>query len=99
MIRRQKLGNTYTKSPSDNVRSWFVINLSKICFTIFISIAYLIVLYVIIGVVRFLGTEVAGVWEDVDYRDIYAGPYGIFFKIVGIVFIIVYVFRDRPRKR
>ena len=99
MIRRQRLGNTYTKSPVDNVRAWFVVNLSKIVFTIFISVIYLIVLYVMIGVVIFLGVNVAVIWEDVNCADVYAGPYGLFFKIVGIVGIIVYVFRDRPRKR
>lgn len=99
MIRRRKLGNTYTKSPFDNVKSWFVVNLSKIFFTIFIGIMYLIILYVIIGVVVFLGKEVATVWEDVIAKDVYDGPYGIFFKIIGLVAIIVYVFRDKPRKR
>lgn len=99
MIRRRKLGTTYTKSPFDNLRSWFVVNLSKIFFTIFICIMYMIVLYVIIGVIIFLGQEVAQVWEDVVTKDVYVGPYGIFFKLVGSVAIMIYVFRDRPRKR
>ena len=101
MIRRRKLGNTYTKSPANNVKAWFMINLNKIFFTIFISLCYMAVLWVMIKIVVFLGVHVAEVWEEgaINVNDVYAGPYGIFFKIIGIIAILVYVFRDRPRKR
>ena len=101
MIRRRRLGNTYTKSPANNVKAWLMINLNKIVFTIFISLCYMAVLWVMIKIVVFLGVNVAEVWEegDISVNDVYAGPYGIFFKIIGIIAILVYVFRDRPRKR
>lgn len=99
MIRRQKLGTTYTKSPADNTREWFVVNLSKILFTIFITVIYLFILYVMMGVVMFIGVEAAGVWEDVSYKDVYNGPVGILLKIIGFIFILMYVFNDKPSKR
>lgn len=99
MIRRKRLGTTYTKSPSDNTKAWFMANLNKIFFTFFISLCYLGLLWVAIKIVVFLAVNVAEVWEDVNVNDIYAGPYGMFFKIIGIVGIIVYVFKDKPRRR
>lgn len=99
MIRRKRLGTTYTKSPADNTKSWLMANLNKIVFTFFISLCYLGLLWVAIKIVIFLAVNVAEVWEDVNVNDIYAGPYGMFFKIVGIVAIIIYVFKDKPRRR
>lgn len=101
MIKRRKIGNTYTKSPSKGVKAWFMINLNKIFFSIFIGICYLGILWLMIKIVIFLGVNVAEVWEegDVVVDDVYAGPYGMFFKIIGLVGIIFYVFRDRPIKR
>ena len=96
IIRRKKLGTTYTKSPVDNLKAWLMINLGKIIFTIFISICYLGLLYVGIGVVRFLGTEVAGVFDKTNYTtaDFYQGPYGLLLKVVGLIGIVLYVFKD-----
>ena len=99
MIRRKRLGTTYTRSPADETRAWIVANLNKIVFTFFISLCYLGLLYVGIKIVIFLAVNVGEVWAEVDAGDVYAGPYGIFFKIIGIVGIIFYVFKDKPRKR
>ncbi len=96
IIRRQKLGTTYTKSPVDNTKTWMMINLGKIIFTFFATIAYLIILYIGIGIVGFLGTEVASVWEDGEFSspEIYQSPLGTLLKVVGVICLILYVFRD-----
>ncbi|MBN1864737.1 MAG: hypothetical protein JW808_07545 [Victivallales bacterium] len=99
MIRRQRLGTTYTKSPADNTRMWIVVNLNKIVFSVIICLCYMLLLFIAIKIVIFLAVNVGEVWSEVDAGDIYAGPYGIFFKIIGIVSIIFYVFKDKPRKR
>ena len=99
LIKRQRLGTTYTKSPAQNVQAWFAVNLGKIFFTIFIMVSYLIVLYVVVGVVIFIAQEVGDTWHDVNYNEAYTGPYGLLMKVIGFVLIILYVFKDRPAKR
>ena len=96
IIRRQKLGTTYTKSPADNVKTWMMINLGKIIFTFFATIAYLIILYIGIGIVGFLGTEVATVWEDGEFNspEVYQSALGTLLKVVGVILLILYIFRD-----
>lgn len=96
MPRRKKLGTTYTKSPADNVKTWSMINLGKIFFAIFMSILYLFLLGVGIAIVGFLGTNVATVWEPDEFitMEIYQGPIGIILQVVGIIFVLLYVFRD-----
>jgi hypothetical protein len=75
-------------------------NISKLFFAVFISIAYLGILYVAIGVVRFLGTEIAEVWDrEITVLEIYNNPYCIPLKIGGILFVIIYVFRDKMTNR
>ena len=99
LIKRQRLGTTYTKSPAQNVQTWLAVNLGNIFFTIFIMIAYLIVLYVIIMVLVFIAQEVGNTWHDINYNEAYTGPYGLLLKVIGFVLIILYVFKDRPAKR
>ena len=100
MIRRRKLGNTYTRSPAENTKEWFVVNLSKIVFTAFITICYLGVLYVMVGVTIYVGREAGGYFdEDLNTIDVYNGPIGILLKIVGFIAILFYVFNDKPSKR
>lgn len=99
MIRRKRLGTTYTKSPAQETKAWTAANLNKIVFSIIISLCWLGILYIGIKIVIFLAVNVGEVWEDINAGDVYAGPYGMFFKIVGIVGILFYVFKDKPRKR
>jgi hypothetical protein len=69
-------------------------------FAILICIVYLAVLYVAVGVVRFLGTEIAEIWDrDITVLEIYNNPYCIPVKVGGIIFIIIYVFRDKMTNR
>ncbi len=99
LIKRRRLGTTYTKSPAQNTQAWFAVNLGKIFFTIFIMISYLIILYVLMGVVIFLAQEVGDAWHDINYKDAYQGPYGLLLKVTGLVLIVLYVFKDRPSRR
>ncbi len=99
MIRRQRLGTTYTKSPADNTRAWVAANLNKIVFSIILCLCYMGILFIAIKIVIFLAVHVGQVWEDVDAGDVYTGPYGIFLKIIGVIAIIFYVFNDKPKKR
>ena len=96
IIRRQRLGSTYTKSPADNTKAWMIINLSKIIFTVVATIAYLIFLYIGIGIVGFIGTEVATVWEEGEFvtSEVYQGALGTLLKVVGILFLFIYIFKD-----
>ena len=96
MIGRKKLGTTYTKSPADNVKAWTMINLGKICFAVFTSILYLALLFLGIAIALFLGREVAGLWENenVTTMGVYRGPIGIILQVVGVIGVILYVFRD-----
>ena len=96
MIRRKKLGNTYIKSPAQQTKAWFVVNLGKIFFTFFMTIGYLILLYVGVGIVGFIGRDVANKWNAEDFvtAEVYNGPVVLIIKVVGIIFIIMYVFRD-----
>ena len=101
MIKRRRLGTTYTRSPAQNVQTSLSGNFSKLLFTILICIVYLGVLYVAVGIVRFLGTEFAEIWDKdlVTTLSIYNSPYCIPIKIGGILFIIIYVFRDKMTNR
>ena len=100
MIKRRRLGATYTRSPAQNVQTSLSGNFSKLLFSIFICIVYLGVLYVAVGVVRLLGTEVAEIWDrEVSVLEIYNNPYCIPVKVGGIIFIIIYVFRDKMTNR
>lgn len=76
-------------------------NMSKIFFTILICIAYLVVIYFFVSIIRFLGTEVGDVWEKdtITTMQLYNSPYCLPFKIGGIIGIILYVFRDKLTNR
>jgi len=99
MIRRKKLGTTFTKAPVDKTKLWMMANLNKIVFSVIMSIVYLGLLYLGIKIVLFLAFNVAEMWEDLDAYEIYTGPYGILLKILGIASIIYYVFHDKPQRR
>lgn len=100
MIRRTKLGSTYTKSPAQAVKETFESNMSKILFTVFICICYLFILYIMVGVVKFLGSEIGTWWEkDMPVSALYNHPGCLPFKVGGIIGIIIYVFRDKLTNR
>ena len=95
MPKRKKMGSSYIQSPAQNVQHKLESNMSKIAFTFFICIAYLLILYVFVGVVRFLGAEVGDMWDkDRPLSELYNSPYCLPFKIGGIIGIILYVFRN-----
>ncbi len=96
IIKRQKLGTTYTKAPADNTKTWIMINLGKILFAFFGSIAYLIILYLGIGIVGFLGTDVATIWEEGEFNssEVFQSAIGTLLKVVGILLLLLYIFRD-----
>ena len=99
MIRRRKIGTTFTKAPVDKTKLWMMANLNKIVFSGIISVVYVGLLYLGIRITLFLAQEVAEMWEDLDAYEIFTGPYGILLKIVGVICIIYYVFHDKHQRR
>lgn len=100
MPKRRKIGTVYVHSPSQLMRSWFIANFSKILFSILLCIAYLFVLYVFVGIVKFLGSEMASMWEkETPVMALYNSPYCLPVKIGGMIGVFLYVFRDKLTKR
>ena len=100
MGMRKKIGSSYVKSPAQQIHAAFESNLSKIIFTILICIGYLAVLWVFVGVVKFLGSEIGSIWEkDMPVSTLYNNPICLPIKIGGIIGIIYYVFRDKLTNR
>ena len=98
-IKRRKLGTVYEKSPWQKLQKWAADNVTKIFYSIGVCILWLAVLYVISGVVNFVGSQVAEAWsKDQSLDVIYNHPYMAPVKIVGAVLLVLYVFRD-VRKR
>lgn len=100
-IKRRHLGTVYTKSPAQLVEKILVDNTSKILFAIFISILWLAIFYVFIGVIRFVGGNVGDIesWKDATTLEIFNHPYALPVKVIGIVLIWLYVFRDNISNR
>ncbi len=95
MPKRKKMGSSYIQSPAQNVQHKLESNMSKIAFTFFICVAYLFILYVFVGILKFLGSEMSDMWEkDMPVSTLYNSPYCLPFKIGGIIGIILYVFRN-----
>ncbi len=100
MIERRKLGTVYTLSPSKRVKQWFINNMSKIMFSIFVSICWLGILFALVGVINFLGAHVGEQWEkDIPTLSIYNNVAMLPLKVIGVIIVFLYVFRDRPTKR
>ncbi|HCE46116.1 MAG TPA: hypothetical protein DET40_21440 [Lentisphaeria bacterium] len=99
MFKRRKLGSTYIRSPAQNVQTAMAGNVSKVLFTIFICIAYLVILYILTGIVRFLCTEFGSMDPNTTVLALYNTAYCLPLKVGGIVFIIFYVFRDKMSNR
>ncbi len=100
MALRRKLASTYTKSPAQRMQRWFTTNLSKFIFAIIISLLYLPILYVAVGIVKFMGANFADWWEkDTPTEELFNNPVVLPVKVLGIILIFIYVFKDRPTKR
>ena len=98
-IKRRKLGTVYEKSPAQNVRKWAADNASKIIFSILGSGLWLVILYVLVGIVNFVGGRVAEVWQrDLPVAELYNHPYLFPVKVIGAILVVLYSFRD-IRKR
>lgn len=99
LIKRRKLGTVYEKSPAQRVRKWAADNTSKLIFSVLGCGLWLVVLYVIVGVVNFVGGRVAEAWQrDLPVAELYNSPYLAPVKVIGAIIVILYVFRD-IRKR
>lgn len=97
-IKRRRLGTVYTRSPAQLARKWMVDNTSKIIFAIIGCLGWLAILYVLIGVVTFVGGNVAEMWDrDIATSVIYNHPYAAPIKVIGAVFVVLYVFRDKSK--
>ncbi len=99
MIKRRRLGSTYTRSPAQNVQTAMAGNFSKVLFTIFIIIVYLGVVFMVTGIVKFLGTEFGNMPPETRTIDLYKSTYCFPVKVIGIIIIIIYVFRDKMTNR
>ncbi len=99
MFKRRKLGSTYIRSPAQNVQTAMAGNASKVFFAIFMCILYLAILFVLVGIVRFLCTEFGNMDPNTTVISIYNTAYCLPLKIGGIVFILFYVFRDKMTNR
>ena len=99
LIKRRKLGTVYDKSPAQRTRKWAAENASKIIFSILGCCLWLVLLYVGVGIVNFVGGRVAEVWQrDLPVAELYNHPYLVPVKVIGAVLIVLYTFRD-IRKR
>ena len=74
-------------------------NLSKILFWILYSIVYLAALYVVVGVVVFLGTHFSDWSDEMTTIGAFNSPYCLPVKVIGTVAILIYIFRDNLTKR
>ncbi len=100
MPSRRKLGSSYVKSPAQHLQNKLETNMTKILYAIFLCVAYLGILYVFVGIVKFLGSEIGSTWEkDMPVSVLYNSPYCLPFKIGGIIGIILYVFKDKLTNR
>lgn len=99
MPKRKKLGPTYTRSPAQNIGDGTTKNFSKFIFAMLYSIVFLAALYVIVGVITFLGTHF-GNWEpETTTLSVFNSPYCLPWKVGGVVCVFIYVFKDSLTKR
>jgi hypothetical protein len=99
LIKRRKLGTVYEKSPAQLLRKWGADNLSKIVFTALGCAIWLCVLYGIVGIINFVGGNVAEAWEkDLPVAHLYNHPYLAPVKLIGAVLVGLYVFRDTKKR-
>ncbi len=99
MFKRRKLGPTYTRSPAQNIQEVATNNFSKFIFGILYSLVFLVALYIIVGVITFLGTHF-GSWDpETSTVSIFNSPYCLPWKVGGIIAVFLYVFKDSLTKR
>jgi uncharacterized BrkB/YihY/UPF0761 family membrane protein len=97
---RCKLGPPYVLSPAQRVEKWAISNISKLIFTLVIWVLWFCVFFVFLGVINFVGANVAGMWDkETTVMDFFVKPYSIAVFILGMVFIVIYVFYDKTSRR
>lgn len=100
MTMRRRLGTVYVKSPAQLFEKWITENFFKVIMAILCSVLWLFVLYCFVGIVRFLGVNLAHIWDEtVTLSWIYNHPFCVPFKVIGVIFMVLYVFRDKTNKR
>jgi hypothetical protein len=100
MFKRRKMGHTYDKAPFQNVADGISNNVSKLVFWILYSAIYLAALYIVTGVFVFLGTYFSNMWEEgTPTLSVFNSPYCLPLKVIGVVCVFIYVFRDNLTKR
>lgn len=101
MFKRCKLGTTYVQSPAQMISAWIRNHLASLMFAILWSVGFHLVLFIVICVIRLLGTEIAGWWrpEETDAAQIFnSGPL-LPVRVIGVICCFIYVFRDNLAKR
>jgi hypothetical protein len=97
---RCKLGPTYVLSPAQRLEKWMINNISKLIFTLVIWALWFGVFFVFLGVVNFVGSNVGGMWDkEIPTIEFFKKPYSIAVYILGMIFIVVYVFYDKTSRR
>ena len=97
-LKRRRMGTVYTRSPAQLAYKWAVDNTSKIIFSLIGCVIWMAVLYTFVGVVNFVGGNVAELWErDLPLEHLYNHPYLAPVKIIGAVLVFLYVFRDKNK--
>jgi len=101
MPSRRKLGTTYTKSPAQRIGAWARNNTTSLIYSILWSIGFHVVLFVVICIVRLLGTEIAGWWdpERTNAVQIFNSAAVLPIRVLGVIGCFIYVFRDNLTKR
>ncbi|OGV34082.1 MAG: hypothetical protein A2020_01285 [Lentisphaerae bacterium GWF2_45_14] len=100
MLKRRKLGTVYTLSPFQKLMKWCIGVTSKIIFTIVIWILWFGVYYVLLGIINFLGANLANLWsEEIPTMDFFRSIMGQVFYVIGMIFIVIYVFFDKLFRR
>lgn len=100
MTMRRRLGTVYVKSPAQLLEKWMTENFFKLIMAVLFSFLWLFILYLFTGLIRFLGVNLAHIWEEtITMSTIYGHPYAMPVKIIGIVFVFLYVFHDKTNKR
>jgi hypothetical protein len=99
MIKRRRLGPVYELSPAQQTKNWLLERVFKVISIIVIWIIWLGVYYVFTGIYRFLSINLMQWNEPRSTVEIMRGPTANIIIIVGMIAIVLYVFRDPLRKK